>query len=322
MPAAGRAAGIAGRVGVAAARQTNGMPAAVPPLCRGTAGGRWHEQRSGMSSVNAGETAPRDARGMSEDTPRACAGCTCGAGFPLPFTMAFQPILRLSSGAIEAHEALVRGPGGALAHSILGAVSNQNRPAFDRAARATALALAARLGLAERLHLNVMPDGLRHPEHCLGPLLEAASEAGIAPGRLTLELTEDGRLFDLAFMRRLIAACRGSFIRIAVDDLGAGHAAVGTLIDLGPDMVKLDLKLVRGIDRDRMKRARILDVIGACQGLGLEIAAVGVETEGELAVLADAGVDLAQGYLFAKPAFERLVAPAEIARQGLARAAA
>lgn len=257
---------------------------------------------------------------MTHHTPAACDGCTCGAAFPLPFTMAFQPILRLSTGAIEAHEALVRGPGGALAHTILGAVSNQNRPAFDRQARATALALAARLGLAERLHLNVMPDGLRDPEHCLGPLIEAASASGIAPARVTLELTEDGRLFDLAFMRRFLGACRAHGFRIALDDLGAGHAAIGTLIDLGPDMVKLDLKLVRGIERDRLKRARTLDVIAACQGLGLEIAAVGVETEGELDVLADAGVDLVQGYLFAKPAFERLVTPAEIARPALAAA--
>jgi EAL domain-containing protein (putative c-di-GMP-specific phosphodiesterase class I) len=261
---------------------------------------------------------------MTDDTPGACDGCTCGAAFPLPLTMAFQPILRLSTGTVEAHEALVRGPGGALAHTILGAVSNQNRPAFDRQARATALALAARLGLAERLHLNIMPDALRHPEDCLGPLLEAAAESGIAPARITLELTEDGRLFDLAFMRRFIGACRASGIRIALDDLGAGHAAIGTLIDLAPDMVKLDLKLVRGIDRDRLKRDRTLDVIAACQGLGLELAAVGVETEGELAVLADAGVDLVQGYLLAKPAFERLVTAGEIPRPaaGPARARA
>lgn len=251
---------------------------------------------------------------MSDGSPRACDGCTCGAAFPLPFTMAFQPILRLSTGTVEAHEALVRGPGGALAHTILGAVSAENRPAFDRRARATAIALAARLGLAERLHLNIMPNALRHPEHCLGPLLEAAGEAGIAPARITLELTEDGRLFDLRFMRRFLDACRAHGIRIALDDLGAGYAAVGTLADLAPDMVKLDLKLVRGIERDRVKRARTLDVIGACQGLGLELAAVGIETEGELEVLAEAGVDLVQGYLVAKPAFERLVTAAELAR--------
>jgi EAL domain-containing protein (putative c-di-GMP-specific phosphodiesterase class I) len=232
---------------------------------------------------------------MADDTSNACAGCSCGASFPLPFTMALQPLLRLATGAVEAHEALVRGPGGAL---------------------------AARLGLAERLHLNVLPDGFRHPEHCLSPLLEAASEAGLAPGRITLELAEDGRLFDLAFMRRLIAACRAHGIRIALDDLGAGHAAIGTLIDLCPDMVKLDLKLVRGIDRDRLKRAQTLEVIAACRHLGLEIAAVGVATEGELAVLANAQVERAQGFLFAKPALERLVPPAEIARDGFGRAAA
>jgi len=250
---------------------------------------------------------------MTGETDRTCDACTCGLGFPLPLTIAFQPIVRPSSGAIEAHEALLRGRDGALAHTVLAAVSDANRPAFDRTARATAIALAARHGLAERLHLNLMPEALRHPEHCLAPLLAAASASGIAPSRLTLELGEDGRLFDLAFMRRFLAACRDAGLRVALDHLGAGYAAIGTLVDLAPDMVKLDLTLIRGIDRDQLKRARALEVVAACRALGLEIAAVGVETQGELAVLAEAGVDLVQGYLLAKPAFERLVTAEEIA---------
>lgn len=231
------------------------------------------------------------------------------------FTMAFQPILRVATGAIEAHEALVRGPGGELAHTVFALVGPEAWPAFDRAARARALALAARLGLGQRLHLNVMPGALGHPEHALAPLLEDAAQAGIAPDRLTLELCEDGRLFDRRFMRRFIDACRGEGIRVALDDLGAGYAALGTLADLAPDMVKLDIKLIRGIERDRLKRARTLDVIAGCRVLGLEIAAVGVETEGERDVLAEAGVDLMQGHLFAKPALERLVAEGELARR-------
>jgi EAL domain-containing protein (putative c-di-GMP-specific phosphodiesterase class I) len=252
---------------------------------------------------------------MDQCAHDGCAGRTCGAAADLPrFTMAFQPILRLATGAIEAHEALVRGPGGELAHTVFALVAPDAWPAFDRAARAKALALAARLGLRHRLHLNVMPGALDHPEHALAPLLEDAAAAGISPERLTLELCEDGRLFDRRFMRRFIDASRAAGVRVALDDLGAGYAALGTLADLAPDMVKLDLKLIRGIERDRLKRDRALAVIEGCRALGLEIAAVGVETEGERKVLAEAGVDLAQGYLFARPALERLVPEAELGR--------
>jgi len=255
----------------------------------------------------------------------ACAGCSCGAALPVRFTMAFQPIVDAAAdhdaGRIVAHEALVRGTGGELAHTIIGAIPPEARAAFDRACRETAIALAARLGLAARLHLNLVPGALADPEACLAPTFAAAEAHGIAPQRITIELIEDGRLFDARFMRRLIGAIRAAGAAVALDDFGAGFAGPSLLAALSPDIVKLDLKLIRGIDRDRVKRGRALDVIEACRGIGLGIIAEGVETEGELAVLLDGGVTLIQGYLFARPAFERLMPEGEIGRPGLSVAA-
>jgi EAL domain-containing protein (putative c-di-GMP-specific phosphodiesterase class I) len=241
-----------------------------------------------------------------------CEGCRAGEGFPLAFSMAFQPIVRLDQGTIAAHEALVRGPGGALAHTILGAVSAALSAAFDQATRVKAISLAATLGLAADLTININPGAVHDPEASLAPMLAAAADHGITPARIILELVEDGRVFDIPFMRRLLAAHRAAGVRTALDNFGAGYAGLGHLFELGPDIVKLDMKLIRGIDGDREKRRRLAAIVEACRG-GFALSAEGVESEGELAVLRDLGVEFAQGYLIAKPAFERLVTQAEIA---------
>jgi EAL domain-containing protein (putative c-di-GMP-specific phosphodiesterase class I) len=251
----------------------------------------------------------------------AQGGMGSARAFPLPFTMAFQPIVRLSTGTIDAHEALVRGPAGELAHTILKAVSPETRVAFDQACRVKAITLAASLGLAARLNINIMPNAIDDPEESLVETLAAAARHGVRPEALTFEIIEDERLFDTGFMRRLAAIYRRHGALIALDDFGAGYAGTNTLLDLAPDIVKLDIKLVRGIDRDPAKRARTEETIGFCRSMGVEITAEGVETPGELAVLVDAGVDLFQGYLFARPAFERLVTEADLAHTDMPRAA-
>lgn len=240
--------------------------------------------------------------------------------FPLPFSMAFQPIVALGAGRIVAHEALVRGPGGALAHTVLGAVSDADRPAFDAASRVKAVTLAAALGLDVGLSININPGAVRDPEAALAPMLAAASASGISPCRITLELVEDGRLFDRGFMRALLAAHRAFGIRTALDNFGAGYAGLGHLFELGPEIVKLDMTLIRGIERDRQKRARLAAIVEACHG-AFELSAEGVETEGERRVLENLGVGFAQGYLIAKPAFERLVRDAELAPRPVRSAA-
>lgn len=231
--------------------------------------------------------------------------------FTLPFSMAFQPIVDLETGAIAGHEALVRGAGGELAHTVLGALSPADRPVFDQVSRAKAIALAATLGLASRLSININAGAITDPDASLEATLAACTAHGIAPDRLTFELVEDGRVFDRRFMHALLAAHRRHGISTALDNFGAGFAGLGALFELGPDIVKLDMTLIRGIERDRRKRERLATIVDACRG-GFALSAEGVETEGELAVLRDMGVGFAQGYLFAKPAFERLVTEVEI----------
>jgi EAL domain-containing protein (putative c-di-GMP-specific phosphodiesterase class I) len=90
--------------------------------------------------------------------------------------------------------------------------------------------------------------------------------------------------------------------RIAVDDLGAGYAALGALATLEPEIVKLDMSLVRDIDQHATKRRVVAAIANLCRELGGRVVAEGVETEAERKACIDSGIDLLQGYLFAKPA--------------------
>nr|WP_204251248.1 EAL domain-containing protein [Elioraea rosea] len=231
----------------------------------------------------------------------------------MPFTMAYQPVVRYSSGTIAAHEALIRGVNGEGARSVLDLVSPATRYAFDQACRVKAISLAAKLGLDTRLNINFMPNAIYDPAACIRLTLATARKHGVPLDALTFEITEDERVFDNEFMRRVISEYRRHGFRIALDDFGSGYAGLNTLLELAPDVVKFDRMLVRAIDKDPQKRILTTGMVQVCRDMGLEITAEGVETQGELEVLLDAGVDLFQGFYFAKPAFERLVTVDEIA---------
>lgn len=241
-----------------------------------------------------------------------CEGCRSGEKFPMPFTMAFQPVVRYSDASIVAHEALVRGPNGEGARMVLDLVTTETRYAFDQACRVKAISLAASLGLGQRLNINFMPNAIYDPEACIRLTLATARKHGVPLDALTFEITEDERVFDNAFMRRVIAEYRRHGFKIALDDFGSGYAGLNTLLELAPDVVKFDRMLVRAIDKDPQKRILTTGMVQVCRDMGLEITAEGVETRGELDVLLDAGVDLFQGFYFAKPAFERLITVDEI----------
>src|SRR5690606_32276433 len=98
-----------------------------------------------------------------------------------------------------------------------------------------------------------------------------------------------------------------------IDDFGAGFAGLNLLADFQPDIVKLDMALVRGIDQSLPRRAIVSGVVSICQQLGIGVIAEGIETRDEAQCLADLGIALMQGYWFARPQFERASAAGDIA---------
>ncbi len=252
-----------------------------------------------------------------------CAGCRDGEGFATPFTMAFQPIVDMRTRSVFAYEALVRGPAGQGAASILETVDTTNRYAFDQGCRVKAIDLASGLGLAEQgalLSINFLPNAVYEPAACIRLTLATARRNGFPLDRLLFEFTESERV-EHGHLGRIIAAYKALGFRTAIDDFGAGYSGLTLLAKFQPDIVKLDMELVRDIDTDRVKRLLVGGMVGVCREIGVEVLAEGIETLGEHQALLDLGVWLQQGFLMARPGFECLPPVAWPAPQRVAAAA-
>ncbi|GJE10415.1 MULTISPECIES: EAL domain-containing protein [Methylobacterium] len=238
-----------------------------------------------------------------------CRACRAGTTLDFDFTMAFQPILDLTDGSVWAYEALVRGPSGEPAYTVLDRVTDENRYQFDQAARVRAIELAGRLfprDSVTRLSINFMPNAVYEPVACIRASLEAARRVDFSHRRLMFEFTEQERFRDIAHVTRIVAAYRQQGFLTALDDFGAGFAGLSLLANFRPDLIKIDMDLLRGIDTDAGRHAIVSGVVAIARDLGVTVLAEGVETAAELDVLRGLGIALVQGYLFAKPMLEAL----------------
>jgi diguanylate cyclase (GGDEF)-like protein len=134
------------------------------------------------------------------------------------------------------------------------------------------------------------------------PTVRAAlAENGLAPGLLTLEVTEGALTGTHAEAESVLARVRELGVRVAVDDFGTGHSSLSRLRDLRVHELKIDRSFVAAIDEDTVTDPLITSILALARGLGLEVVAEGVETPAQLRFLADHGCDLIQGYLLSKP---------------------
>lgn len=238
-----------------------------------------------------------------------CGACIDGIAAPFAFSMAFQPVVDLAANRIYAYEALVRGPGGEGAGSVLGQVTPANRYSFDQSCRVKAIGLATQLGLQRTgasLSINFIPGAMYRAENCIRATMAAARRHAFPVERLIFELTENEEITDFAHLDSIFRVYRANRFRTALDDFGSGYSGLSLLAQFQPDVVKIDMTLLRGLDTDGRRHALVDGVVGICRALSTEVVAEGVETPGELAALRAIGVTLFQGYLFAKPAFEAL----------------
>lgn len=213
----------------------------------------------------------------------------------------FQPIVHATTRARFGYEALMRFQDRALPHpgAVLDAAERLERvEPLGRAIRANAARVFAEAP-AERgvvfinLHLLDMFDKqLTSP---FAPLTKIAS-------RVVLEITERSSLEGKLDLRFRVAELRELGFRVAIDDLGGGHARMGAFTPLDTDFVKLDMALVRDVDKHAVKQRLIRSITSMCQQQGTQVIGEGVETAAEAATLVELGCDLLQGYLIAKPA--------------------
>jgi EAL domain-containing protein (putative c-di-GMP-specific phosphodiesterase class I) len=144
------------------------------------------------------------------------------------------------------------------------------------------------------LSVNVSPETIAS-----GPIGDVLFGAPLE--RIVLEVTEHSSIDDYSELASALEPLRKRGLLLAVDDAGAGYASFRHILQLSPDLIKLDISLVRGIDRDRTRRALASALVRFAEEIGSRIVAEGVETTAELAVLRHLGVSKAQGYLIGRP---------------------
>jgi len=247
-----------------------------------------------------------------------CAGCrdTDADAFDIPFTMAFQPIVDLSRGRVWGYEALVRGKNGEGAPEILAQVNDTNRYAFDQACRISAIKLAGSklpAGSQAMLSINFLPNAVYEPKACIRATLAAAAEARFSPRRLMFEFTEHEEMLDTQHVMHIVSEYKKMGFTTAIDDFGAGFSGLGLLARFQTDLIKLDMDLVRDIDQSPSRQAILAGIMTIARLLKLKVLAEGVETEAEVHSLLNAGVELFQGYYFARPMLEAFALEQDIA---------
>lgn len=214
------------------------------------------------------------------------------------FTMVYQPIVHVAQNKVVGYEALtrfttkpVRTPDQWFTEAA--AVGLQEE--LELAAIKKALQGLAHLPDDAYLSLNVSPETLLNGS--VASVLE-----GYPFARLMLEVTEHASVSDYSPIATALAPMRQRGLRLAVDDAGAGFASFRHILKLQPDVIKLDVSLIRKIDTDRGCRALAAALIRFAEETGSKIVAEGVETNAELQVLRELKVNKAQGYLLGRPA--------------------
>jgi EAL domain-containing protein (putative c-di-GMP-specific phosphodiesterase class I)/CheY-like chemotaxis protein len=213
--------------------------------------------------------------------------------------MVYQPITSWSTRKVFGYEALVRSSETELPHpgALFDAAEELDR-LFDlgrqiRAKCVEPLPLAdPGTNLFVNLHTeDLLDETLFDPER---PIARMAR-------RVILEITERARLEKIGNVQNRIARLRELGFRIAIDDIGAGYSGLNSFAMIQPDIVKLDITLVRGVEADAVKRKLVRALTDLCHDLNIVVVAEGVETIPEREVLVELGCDLFQGYLFARP---------------------
>ncbi len=217
----------------------------------------------------------------------------------------FEPIVHLPSRTIYGVEALSRGPQDSIWESPahLFGVARRAKSLFelDVVCRRIALReLAGRIPASQAVFLNCMPSALLDPSfsgHTLGQTLGAC---GLHPHQVVIEINEQESIQNSELFHKAVHHYRQVGIRIALDDVGSGYASLSSILDTRPDLVKIDLSLVRSVDKDPAREELIRTLVKLAHRIGASCVAEGVETREELETLERLGLDYVQGYLFTR----------------------
>lgn len=237
---------------------------------------------------------------------KICQSCNKDNRLDFDFTMAFQPIVNCGNNTIYGYEALVRGINNESAYSVISKLNDKNRYLFDQLCRVKAISLASQLNITSILSINFLPNAIYTPERCIRTTFEAAQQYDFPSERIMFEFTEVEKMEDTEHVKHIVDYYQSLGFKTAVDDFGAGYSGLNLLADFQTDIIKLDMALIRNIDSNKVRQSIVRNCLTMFNELNITALAEGIETYEEYLWLRDAGIDLMQGYYFAKPGFESL----------------
>ncbi len=173
--------------------------------------------------------------------------------------------------------------------------------ALDRAARSANVRNAMAAGIDTHVFINFSPSSVYDPANCLRTTVAVAEEVGAPRDRFVFEVVESDQIEDVEHLAGILSFYRKAGFKVALDDVGAGYASLNLLPTLKPDFIKIDRALVSGADGDSVKGSILKRLCQIARDVGIEVIAEGIETEGELAAVTEAGAHYAQGYLLGRP---------------------
>ena len=221
----------------------------------------------------------------------------------------FQPIYDFKKGTVLAWEALSRGPRGSEFESpaLLFDFAEQTGQLFvlEQTCRARAIETVGALAPGQSLFLNIHPRAVVDPTFAPGRTLELIQAYGLEPENIVFEITERHSIKDFSSFHKTLDHYRSQGFKVAVDDAGTGYSGLSTIAALQPDYIKVDMSLVRDIDKDPVRRALMETMVTLAGRIGSEIIAEGIETKGEAGALIEVGVHYGQGYFLSRPHFPK-----------------
>ena len=219
----------------------------------------------------------------------------------LDYDFAFQPIVNMLNKSIYGYEALVRGIHGSPAETVLKQVKQRHQ--FDQACRVKAIKSAHAANIEGMLSINFMPNAVNNPARSLLTTLEACYSYNFLTKNIIFEFNEQELVEDAAHIVNIGREYKKLGFKTAIDDFGAGYAGLNFIANFQPDILKVDMFLIRDIEKSKSKQAIIQAIVKMCKDLNITIIAEGIETITERNTLMEYGIHLFQGYLFCKPCF-------------------
>jgi EAL domain-containing protein (putative c-di-GMP-specific phosphodiesterase class I) len=254
---------------------------------------RLHElaraKREALRVLSTGKPEPGDRTGLEVIFDRALES----------LWLAYQPIVDASSREPFGYEALLRSSEPALPHpgAVLDAAERLDRlEDIGRAVRSKAPVPMESVPPSALLFVNLHARDLSDES-----LLHPSSPLSSMAPRVVLEITERASMDEVKDVKGTIGRLREMGFRIAVDDLGAGYAGLTSFAQLEPDFVKLDMTLIRDVDKDPLKQKLVRSMTAVCRDMGIAVVAEGIETHAERDTAIELGCGLLQGYLLARP---------------------